>query len=107
MDDRLAHALVLEHREGRAVLRVHLQEDNAHRLAADDLKIWHGSDLVGLVLRHMHDEVEPAGQQLRHLGLPVRDEARLDLGDLRLALGRVLEVVGVALQRDRLADGVL
>ena len=67
--------------EGRALLRVHLQEHDAHRLAADHLQIRHGLDLVGLVLRHVHEEVQAAGEQLRHLRLPVGDEADLDLPD--------------------------
>ena len=66
-------------RDGRALLRVHLQEHDPHGLAADHLQVRHGLDLIGLVLWHVHDEIHAAGEQLRHLGLAVRDEADLDL----------------------------
>ena len=57
---RAADAHILEHRERRGFLRVHVQEDDAHGLAADHLQLRNRLDLIGLVLRDMHEEVEAA-----------------------------------------------
>jgi hypothetical protein len=97
------HADVLEHRRRRVVQGVHLQEGDAHGLAADDLQVRHRLQLLGLVRRHVHDEVEPAREHLGDLRLAVGDDADLDPGDL----GGRAEIVRVALERDRLAEHVL
>jgi hypothetical protein len=80
--ERLADPDVLQHRKGGGLLRVHVDEHEAHRLAAHDLQVGHGLDLVGLIGRHVHQEIGAAREKLGHLGLPVGDEADLNLADL-------------------------
>jgi hypothetical protein len=107
MHDRLAHARVAQLRRQRALGRIHLQERIAHDLGGHDLKIWRAAQLLRLIERDVLDEIEPAREHLGDLGLPVRNEAQLDLFDLRLRFRAVLEIIGVAHEPDVFAHGVL
>ena len=109
LDDRLAidcvgdrppHADILEFGCRATLEHVHLQKDHPHGRRADHRERRHGLELFGLVVRHAHDQVLAAGHDLGELGLAIRDDPDHDFADLGLGLGRILEVIRIALKRD-------
>src|SRR5215468_9053960 len=84
-----------------------MQKGDAFGLAWHHLEVWHAARRRRLLRRHVPGEIEATGQNLRELGLLVRDETKLKLGHFRLRFRAVLEVVGVALHADELAPRML
>ena len=93
VEDRAAHAHVLQRRVAGAPGGVEREEGHAHGRGRLHDHVWHGAELLRILGRHAPDPVDAAGQELGDLSFGILDGAVDDRADLRLTLGAAGEII--------------